>query len=117
MGKELHGPCDVFLASLRHKNAVATVVLRRRVNVPAVDAVRHPGVAILRCFPQENIGARVHERCFIIIEAPLRSALAERFGLIREGRRRLRFVVASGIKWNHKCMGNLGWTLHSTARK
>ena len=68
--------CDVFLASSQQKNAVAMVLLRRRADVPAIDAVRRPGSAFLRCFMQENYGARGRERCFIIIEG----SVGERFG-------------------------------------
>ena len=68
MGKELHSPCDVLLASPRYKNAVATVVLQHRANVPAVNAVKGPGAAFLRCFMQENLGNRRDKRCYIKFE-------------------------------------------------
>ena len=76
VGKELYGPCDVFLAISRHKNTVATVVLQRRADVPDVDAVRRPGAALLRCFMQENFGARGRERCFIVVKG----SIEKRFG-------------------------------------
>ena len=52
------------------------LLLRRRANVPAVDAMQHSGAAFLRCFMLENFGARGRERSFIIIEV----SVDERFG-------------------------------------
>ena len=69
MGKELHGPCDAFFVSSQPKNAVKTVVIWRRNNVPAVDTVRRPCAAFIRCFMQENFNAKGRERCFIITES------------------------------------------------
>ena len=47
------------------------------------------------------------------MNSPLRMALAERSGFTRDGRSKLRVVVACGSKRHHRCIGKDGLALAS----
>ena len=84
-GEKIYGPCDAFLASVQHKNAVATVVLQCRANVPAINAVWRPGTVFLRSSVQENFGARGRERRFVIIEGSIEEHFGRDIGIDPRG--------------------------------
>ena len=96
-GEKFQGPCDAFLASAQHKNAVAAVVLRCRANVPAIDAVWLPGTAFCRRFVQENLGARGHKRRSFIIEGSIEERFGRDLWIAPRGAQK---IESGGGKWN-----------------
>ena len=96
-GGKSHGPCDAFLASVQHKNSVATVVLRCRTNVPDIDAVWRPGTAFRRRFVQENFGSGGRERHFFIIEGSIEERFGQEPGIDPRG---VQKIESGGGEWN-----------------
>ena len=96
-GGKIQGPCDTFLASAQHKNAVVTVVLRCRANVPSVDAVWLPGTAFFRRFVQENFGAGGRERRFVIIKVSVEERFGREPGIDPRGAQK---IESGGGEWN-----------------
>ena len=97
VGGKFHGPCDAFLASVQHKNAVATVVLRCRADVPAVNAVWRPCTAFFRRFVQENFGAGARERRFFIVKGSIKERLVRYPGVYPRGAHK---IESGGGEWN-----------------
>ena len=55
--EKFHGVCDAFCLGVVGKDAVATIMLHRRAEVPAVNAVWIPGAALLWFFVEDDFGA------------------------------------------------------------
>ena len=96
-GEKFYGPCDAFLVSAQHKNAVAKVVLRCRADVPAVNAVWRPGTAFCRRFVQENFGAGARERRFFIVKGSIKERLVRYPGVYPRGAHK---IESGGGEWN-----------------
>ena len=77
------------------------VVVRQRANVPAVDAMRRPGAAFLRCFMEENFGDRGRERCFIIVEGSIEERFGRELWFDPRGAQKIESFVG---KWNQAAL-------------
>ena len=89
VGEKFHCPCDAFLASARHKDVVAEVVLQCCANVPAVDAVWRPGTVFCRRFVQESFGSGGSKRRFVIIEGSIEERFVRETGIDPQGEKKI----------------------------
>ncbi len=116
--KKFDGVGSALGACFWHIYSMATVVLRRSAKVPSIDAMWCPGTADSRVFVDKNPGAVCGARGVrLYSKAPLSCASADSFGLMREGRRRFKVVVAWWMRRHHRCRGKAGSVLLRPATK
>jgi hypothetical protein len=117
MWEKLHGFCDSFRDCFGYINPVAAVVLGRRPDIPSIDAMRCPGATVGGSFMYKDACAGWDKRRSVEIKSSIELRFGGQTGLIRDGRRRFKVVVARGISRHHRCMGKSGSTLEKPAIK